>query len=287
MSLASRSMAFSATSAGSNDEGSTFPLRRRNNRSMTSQSLLRPIPEWWKVDYNQHRLWPIFAQLEALIFQLMCVIAFGKTELYSLWEDTLPGNEEYFKETKESLTHQVNNTNIISGLILATSAVFLTTGSPREDMLQFDNAGPYVCLLASFGLAMGSMICGSALQLIAGRCTPRWLRQNLASTRIRLIFTLGLIGYPLLSVAMSGTLCGIGLLIAAMSSAHDFIKAGAIVVISIPYTLFLVFLWLALTPGHDEIGQELNRESIAKGSERMTKEATDTTVIDALEKGQA
>ncbi|TFK73455.1 hypothetical protein BDN72DRAFT_893870 [Pluteus cervinus] len=223
--------------------------------SMTSgaQKLMQgQMPECWRVDYNIRKgpLFIWFWKLEALWFQFLCLIAFGKAGLEVVWLDAC--DEHHFKETTEQIKHQVNNTNIMAGLLLATAAVFLTTDTPRKDMLSFDDSAPYALLLFAFGMAMGSILGGCALQLVAGRCTPAFLIE-LTSTRIRLLFTLLLIGYPLFSVALACNICGVGLLIASLSSPYAYVIAGAIFLVALPWALFFIFAWLAITPAKDRI----------------------------------
>ncbi|TFK58735.1 hypothetical protein BDN72DRAFT_966267 [Pluteus cervinus] len=205
------------------------------------------MPDCWKVDYYLSRSsgWTWFYKLESLLFQVLCVVAFGKAELISIWADI--NDPEQLKVVKEQLSDHVTNTNIMSGLLLATAAVFLTTGTPREDMLSFDNSAPYACLLFAFGMAMGSILGGCALQLVAGRCTPKFFAA-ITPTRTRLHFTLLLMGYPLFAVVIACNVCGAGLLIASIESVHVYVTVVACLLVAVPWTLFLMFVWLSLIP---------------------------------------
>lgn len=71
------------------------------------------MPDCWRVDYNRDKRPKFLWTLEAYLFQLLCLIAFGKTSLKSVWLDAQPGNEHDFRECKEQLKSQVNNTNIM------------------------------------------------------------------------------------------------------------------------------------------------------------------------------
>lgn len=71
------------------------------------------MPTCWKADFMTETrgfFW-WFWLLEMLCFQFLCLIAFGKTELRSIWHDVK--DEKHFRETTEQLKHQVNNTNIM------------------------------------------------------------------------------------------------------------------------------------------------------------------------------
>ncbi len=72
------------------------------------------MPECWKVDYylaNNPGAWTWYYNVESLIFQVMCVIAFGKAEVTTVWKDIV--DPEGIKEIKEQLSDHVTNTNIM------------------------------------------------------------------------------------------------------------------------------------------------------------------------------
>ncbi|TFK73456.1 hypothetical protein BDN72DRAFT_834574 [Pluteus cervinus] len=224
------------------------------------------MPACWKVDYylaNNPGAWTTwYYKLESLLFQFLCLTAFGKAEVTAVWKDII--DPEGIKEVKEQLADHVTNTNIMSGLLLATAAVFLTTGSPREDLLSFNNSAPYACLLFSFGMAMGSILGGCALQLVAGRCTAKFFHA-MTQTRLRLHMTLLLMGYPLFAVVVACNVCGAGLLIASIESVHVYVTVVACLLVALPWSLFLIFAWLSLNPVKHQI-----RRSVSNGKSSET-----------------
>lgn len=61
-----------------------------------------------------------------------------------------------------------------ASLLLATSAVFLTTPPPRESIINYTLRGPYTCVLVSFGLLLGGIIVASVCILVLTVARPYW-----------------------------------------------------------------------------------------------------------------
>jgi len=74
-------------------------------------------------------------------------------------------------------------TFIEATLLLATSAVFLTTQPPRVSIVNFILRGPYICILSAFGLLIGGIITASGTVLVVTKSTPDWSQSVRCNSR--------------------------------------------------------------------------------------------------------
>ncbi|KAG2348521.1 hypothetical protein BDR05DRAFT_995897 [Suillus weaverae] len=95
-------------------------------------------------------------------FKVLCVVAVSRTSL-DHWGDTETG------EWKEHITVMVNrfqNSNITAGLVLATTALLLTSNPPVTRLMAYDTPASYVFAMIAFSAALLSVISGAALVII-------------------------------------------------------------------------------------------------------------------------
>ncbi|KAG1838613.1 hypothetical protein C8R48DRAFT_742617 [Suillus tomentosus] len=95
-------------------------------------------------------------------FRIMCVVAVSRMSLEH-WRDT--HNEEW-KEHVSVMVNRFQNSNVTAGLVLATTALLLTTNSPVTSLMVFDTAASYVFAMISFSAALLSVISGAAVVVI-------------------------------------------------------------------------------------------------------------------------
>lgn len=60
---------------------------------------------------------------------------------------------------------------------MGSTAAFITTTPPLAASLNYNERGPYICLLLSFGLTLGSLIVGSAMMYTLPMCAAKWWRE--------------------------------------------------------------------------------------------------------------
>ncbi|KAF8662790.1 hypothetical protein AX16_001074 [Volvariella volvacea WC 439] len=137
-----------------------------------------PMPDFWQATYYTRKHSGSFIwRLESIVFTTLAITTFGTKTLQPVWDVVRPGNEEGFIGYKNRLQNQTQNMNIVSGLLLATNAVFLTTVPPRPDLSDYTTIAPYVCMLASFAMTMGSLLAGSSLLFVMNHSTAEWFRE--------------------------------------------------------------------------------------------------------------
>lgn len=162
-----------------------------------------PLPPHWQPP-NPSRLLGI---LHYFLFTTLCLCAYGQLNLESLWAtiklDSREGNPKAWREGQHRMSNQLNNVLVVvwlhslivcsiirliflkAGLLLATSAVFITTEPPDTSKLDYTRRGPYLCIYIAFGLLIGAIIVTSVWILVTEKITSsrtedvrrRFLRQ--------------------------------------------------------------------------------------------------------------
>ncbi|KAG2149352.1 hypothetical protein DEU56DRAFT_781769 [Suillus clintonianus] len=95
-------------------------------------------------------------------FKFLCVVAVSKTSL-DHWKDT--GNEEW-KEHVKVMINRFQNSNVTAGLILATTALLLSSGSPVANLMAYNTPASYIFVIAAFSAALLSVISGAAVVVV-------------------------------------------------------------------------------------------------------------------------
>ncbi|KAI5822691.1 hypothetical protein K523DRAFT_345355 [Schizophyllum commune Tattone D] len=88
-------------------------------------------------------------------------------------------------------------------LLLASAATFLTTQPPRDEILNYTRRGPYICLVASFGLLIGGIIVGGACVLVTSKVQAYWSEKVLYADRFHVYCTLIMLSYPFFSIGIA------------------------------------------------------------------------------------
>ncbi|KAI6106067.1 hypothetical protein EDD16DRAFT_1713803 [Pisolithus croceorrhizus] len=70
--------------------------------------------------------------------------------------------EKSWSELRKVLTDRMNSTNVVAGLVVTSSAVFLTTPPPVPHITRWDVEFPYCCMILGFEAAMLAIISGFA-----------------------------------------------------------------------------------------------------------------------------
>lgn len=147
------------------------------------------LPSHWNVPNSQH---PLFGPFPRLLFQGLCLISVHRPSLDHHWKSKCD-DDEWYKHMNE-MVGQINNSNVAvgltpffvallirisvqSGLLLATTAVFLTTTPPMQSVLNYAITPSYVLALVSFAHALGGILTGTAVIAIYQSCDREWTRK--------------------------------------------------------------------------------------------------------------
>ncbi|KAF8658183.1 hypothetical protein AX16_002105 [Volvariella volvacea WC 439] len=205
------------------------------------------IPDWWDLLPNEkantlERLW-LF-----LVRYSLCLVAYGRTNMDEIWFHVQPGHREEWEACLQRLNQRLGNQNIVGGLLLATTAVFITTEPPKPAIVQYTTDFSYLFLLGSFAMSVGSILSGSAIQFVLTHLPADWFCHNLCTSRTRIILTMWVLCYPLLSVAISATICAIGVILGAVSTKDNTLVIGCFIVLVLPVSLLFIFVGMAIFP---------------------------------------
>ncbi|KAG1731697.1 hypothetical protein EDB19DRAFT_2041715 [Suillus lakei] len=112
----------------------------------------------------------------SLSMRVLCFFAVGRPDLEDHWKSLQ--SEQAFEVVRGRLCSILTNTITAAGLLLATSGVFVTTGSPVT-YFDYTLPAPYLLLLVSLMLAMIAMMT-SGLSMIRWLHTDRqWTQEQL------------------------------------------------------------------------------------------------------------
>ncbi|GJJ12774.1 hypothetical protein Clacol_007019 [Clathrus columnatus] len=130
-----------------------------------------PPPPHWKAPEAYH---PVFGPLPLMLYRALCLVSVCKLTLDHHWHAKC--DEEIFQREKDQLIGQINNGNIVCGLILATTAAFITTSPPVSSIMNYTTLPAYVFLLLSFAQAIGSIVTGTAVIAVYQSVKRPWCR---------------------------------------------------------------------------------------------------------------
>ncbi|KAG6855911.1 hypothetical protein H0H87_009477 [Tephrocybe sp. NHM501043] len=164
-------------------------------------------------------------RITQILASIVCLLAMGTTSLDRVIEITGADREEDFQKFKEALFARVSNVNVVSGLILATTAAFLTTDPPTQGVNWNKNV-PYNFILAAFCIAFLGAGSGTFLLFVLSDVQSVAFR-NLMQKPWHFWCALYLIGSPSLYVGTSGGTAIIGLCFAAWEGTNLVAKLGA------------------------------------------------------------
>ncbi|THV06241.1 hypothetical protein K435DRAFT_960718 [Dendrothele bispora CBS 962.96] len=194
-----------------------------------------PIPEHWKLDRESN--WFILR----LIFKVFCAIGHGHADIDSVW-DLMHGDK--FTDHKDRLASRYSSLAVMGGLLLATTATFVTTEPPRPDLLNYTERAPYLFL----GFALAATLIGAILASSIGwglsKCTTWWYCEVMMGSRLRVFFTITLMAAPFLIIGLATVMEGIGFLIAAVNSGDPLVVIGTTGMCSFFVILAFIVAWI-------------------------------------------
>ncbi|KAJ7123512.1 hypothetical protein C8R44DRAFT_558969, partial [Mycena epipterygia] len=139
--------------------------------------------------------------------------AYGHLGLEPIWasiELEEEGDESVWAEGRRKMSERLNIMLVVASLLLATSAVFITTAPPEAAMVNYTLRGPYICLLSSSALLIGGITVASVASLVANRAKAGWAEKVLYPTRFHVYSMLIMLPYPFFSIALASLLLTFG-----------------------------------------------------------------------------
>ncbi|KAG1743830.1 hypothetical protein EDB19DRAFT_1697191 [Suillus lakei] len=181
-------------------------------------------------DGTQQRPWydPPQGTLACLCFKALCMIAVSKPSVKH-WDDLIrdPTKGEW-AEHKKMVIDRLGNMNVTAGLVLTTSAVFISTNPPFQPLMPYASHGSYILQVAAFVAALISLMTGTSVLIVYDTCygnaDVKRILISLARSRLRLVCCLILMAYPSLALAVSTLALMTAVFIAGFTSDKLFVK---------------------------------------------------------------
>ncbi|KAJ7145581.1 hypothetical protein C8R44DRAFT_599115 [Mycena epipterygia] len=167
-------------------------------------------PSHWRAP----RLSQPFGRLRRIVFNMLCVTSFGHAGLDPIWAAIRleeEGEESVWFDGINQTCDRLNNMLVVASLLLATSAVFITTAPPRESIVNYTLRGPYICMLGPFGLLIGGIVVASVCLLVSSKARPYWSEQVLYADCFHVYCTLIMLSYPFFSIGAGALFLAFGM----------------------------------------------------------------------------
>lgn len=145
------------------------------------------------------------------------------------WDDLIHDQKkEEWVEHKKMVIDRLGNMNVTAGLVLTTSAVFISTQPPFQPLMPYASHGSYILQVASFVAALISLMTGTSVLIIYDTCygnsDMKRILNSLKRSRLRLVCCLILMAYPSLALAVSTLALLTAVFIAGFTSDKLFVK---------------------------------------------------------------
>ncbi|KAG1743831.1 hypothetical protein EDB19DRAFT_542036 [Suillus lakei] len=142
--------------------------------------------------------------------------------------------EEKWEKHKKMVINRFENMNVTAGLVLTSSAVFISTNPPIQTLIPYANVRSYILEVFSFVAALISLMIGTSVLIIYDTCyAHEEILESFKQSRCRLISCLILMAFPSLALVVSTLALMIAVFIAGFTSDEHFVKflTGGICVI--------------------------------------------------------
>jgi hypothetical protein len=145
------------------------------------------------------------------------------------WDDLIHDQKkEEWVEHKKMVIDRLGNMNVTAGLVLTTSAVFISTQPPFQPLMPYASHGSYILQVSSFVAALISLMTGTSVLIIydtcCGNADMKRILKSLKRSRLRLVCCLILMAYPSLALAVSTLALLTAVFIAGFTSDKLFVK---------------------------------------------------------------
>ncbi|KAG0706976.1 hypothetical protein DFH29DRAFT_97874 [Suillus ampliporus] len=163
------------------------------------------------------------------------------------WDDLITDQRrEEWDEHKKMVIDRLGNMNVTAGLVLTTSAVFISTDPPFKLLMPYASHGSYILQVAAFVAALISLMTGTSVLIIYDTCYAgadmKGLLRSLRRNRFRLVCCLVLMAYPSLALAVSTLALMTAVFIAGFTSDKLFVK----ILTAVTYVTLIVLALLAV-----------------------------------------
>lgn len=126
------------------------------------------------------------------------------------------------------VTERLGNMNVTAGLVLTTSAVFISTAPPFQPLMPYASHGSYILQVSSFVAALLSLMTGTSVLIIYDTCygnaDMKHILKSLKRSRFRLVCSLIMMAYPSLALAVSTLALLTAVFIAGFTSDKLFVR---------------------------------------------------------------
>ncbi|KAH7922569.1 hypothetical protein BV22DRAFT_1037342 [Leucogyrophana mollusca] len=132
-----------------------------------------PLPDHWDIPKKSANH-PLLSGISRFLFRALCIVSVARPSLEHHWGSKK--SEEGWVEHKTRIVSAITNGNVVAGLTLATSSVFLTTTPPLTSLVGYTVVASYILLLGSFAHSLGSLLIGIAVVTIYDSCDRIWAK---------------------------------------------------------------------------------------------------------------
>ncbi|KAG1772514.1 hypothetical protein EV702DRAFT_625948 [Suillus placidus] len=139
-----------------------------------------------------------------VFFKALCMIAISKSSV-THWEELRQNPEQpKWDKQKKMVINRFENMNIVAGLVLTSSAVFISTSPPTQSFIPYGNQGSYILEVMSFVAALISLMTGTSVLIIYDTCyAHKDVLESFKESRLRLVCCLILMAFPSLALVVS------------------------------------------------------------------------------------
>ncbi|OJA08192.1 hypothetical protein AZE42_11304 [Rhizopogon vesiculosus] len=159
-----------------------------------------------------------------LMFKVLCIIAVSRTSL-DHWEDT---RRDEWKHHTETVINRFQYSNITAGLILATTAVLLSSHPPVTPLMSYDTPASYILTLVASCAALLSVISGAVVIIMYETGTTHYDMQTLKGmSRRKIVFLLLWLAWPSVCLAVAAVCLFLSIFIACFFAGNIIVKVMA------------------------------------------------------------
>lgn len=147
------------------------------------------MPDHWKFEFDW--LPKPYSILARIVIQVLCLIALGHSDLSAVWKICIAADQTSWNESTARLYDRLNTIVVVvsirctlnyvagtnltqAGLLLSSTAAFLTTTPPLPNEFNYNKGGAYICLLLSFAASLGTLVVGSSIMFVVSKCDCDW-----------------------------------------------------------------------------------------------------------------
>ncbi|KIM53960.1 hypothetical protein SCLCIDRAFT_403780 [Scleroderma citrinum Foug A] len=200
----------------------------------------KSMPEHWKVP-------PVIrgrpsTYLAAVLWRLLCIISIFRPDLTDLW--AMKTTTEGWKTQEKRSVARLANSNTAAGLILTTTAVFITTRPPSSAWDYSQIASNCLCIF-SLSHSLMSIWFGTFVIIVYQSTPHRWALEVLMASCFRLGCTLMALALPVCNLFLA-TLCLLCAIAAVTLTSPLIVLRVSAVVEGILWVLFCLMTFLNL-----------------------------------------